>query len=734
MIGQPTHRRILSALVCWAALASTAVLLGDEPSLPSSLAAWTTELRHTDLEVRRKSAIATRRAEKAIQQELLPVLIELLENEKDGQVRLAILDTMTDMGPAAEPAVPTLVAAMTTTHGGRRNEELHRDYRVALALASIGKPAVQGLQGLLAAEKANVRAEAAMALGRIGGPAASAVGGMLPLLADEETRVRREAAIALGRIGTPALDSLLEAAAHDEVSYRVGAMVAFGNFVTANGTAAESVVEGARDEAAAVRAAAVRALSIHPVSVAVQRELLLANLRHHDEEVRSAVVNQLAGDRDRLRDLEGDLAKLLVADHDGVAWHAAFLLQATGIESLPTLLSALRSTDSRVEQVAGAMALLGVTAVDALLEATGDAEPRVRQGAALALGQIRPLKERTVLRLGAGLNDREAPVQAAFLKAIGYLGPRAREVVPDVRLKLRDPAPELRMQAIEILFDSAPRDAQLLDDLRSMLDDSHVEVQRQAINAIRSLGPIGRSALELVIQKLESPDADVRAAAAAMIGSHGAGAAEAVPALRSLLSEPAAEQRIIGAETLGQIGAASQPAFEELIELLDDETPGVRLAVVATLGNLQLEAERLRPHLAGALRDEESDVRRAAFRGIRRFGRQGSIFVPDLIRLAADESQARYLGRTLARYERYGTAAQSIPELIELLGHESDAVQLWAVKFLGLAGSQAEGALVELQSLADHANEEVRTQAKLAIASIQGIPPAIETGSEDKSR
>ena len=44
----------------------------------------------------------------------------------------------------------------------------HQDYRSALALAAIGKPAVEGLRGLLGEQKENVRAEVVMALGRIG--------------------------------------------------------------------------------------------------------------------------------------------------------------------------------------------------------------------------------------------------------------------------------------------------------------------------------------------------------------------------------------------------------------------------------------------------------------------------------------------------------------------------------------------------------------------------------------
>ena len=116
--------------------------------------------------------------------------------------------------------------APTWAAGGRRSS--HQDYRSALALAAIGKPAVEGLRGLLKERKDSVRAEAAMALGRIGPDAAAAVPDLIRLLGDKNERIGREASLALGRIGTAATDALLIAAAAQrsersrERSYRPG--------------------------------------------------------------------------------------------------------------------------------------------------------------------------------------------------------------------------------------------------------------------------------------------------------------------------------------------------------------------------------------------------------------------------------------------------------------------------------------------------------------------------------
>ena len=51
-------------------------------------------------------------------------MIELLEKEKDGQVRLAVLDAIAALGHDAASAVPALVETLRTDVGGRGQEAL----------------------------------------------------------------------------------------------------------------------------------------------------------------------------------------------------------------------------------------------------------------------------------------------------------------------------------------------------------------------------------------------------------------------------------------------------------------------------------------------------------------------------------------------------------------------------------------------------------------------------------
>jgi HEAT repeat protein len=678
------------------------------------------DLRTEAVAARRNAAIAIRNSERKVQQRALPNLIELLRVEKDGQVRLAVLDCVTALGSDAVEAIPSLVHSLRTDFGGQQKEKLHQDYRCALALAAIGKPAVQALRDLLSEEKDNVRADAAMALGRIGPDSEAAVADLVALLGDKQERIRREAALALGRIGDAAADALIEACASDDAIIRQSAVEGLGHLFAPDERIQAAAAQCALDAVPEVRAAAVRSLANLELADDALSSILHANLQHEDEVVRMAVVNVLAARPELLAQMATELEILLTAEHAGVSRDAAFLMQAIGLSTAPRLLDALHHQNSRIDQIAEALSHIGRPVYGLLVEAMDAADSRVRQGAALALGQIRPLPLDSVERLVDGLDDPDRDVQAACLTAIGYLGPRAREAVAAVRSKLQDESPDIRMQAIDILFHAAPRDERLLDDLIGMLGDNDPAVQRCAIDTIRSLGPLGREALPAMTEKLQSTNPDVRLAAAEMIGSHGQTAADALPALVVLLNDPAPELRTIVAQTIGDLEDAAQEAFEPLTLLLDDEQATVRIAGTSALGRLGMEADVLRPHLVKALGDKEKDVRDAALRAIGRLGRRGATFIPDVILLAEKEENRRSIEWSLRRFRRTGPDERSVPALIEQLSHEQHAVRLLAVEFLGLAGKSAHTAIPALERLCeDDPSEELRKLAKTALEQIQ---------------
>jgi HEAT repeat protein len=706
---------LLAFVICGTLPAHSA---GQDGAAPDRLASLLKDLRAGDVEVRRGAAARVRGADGNVQRKALPVLIDLLMKEKDGQVRLAVLDTVTALGRDAESAVPALVHTLRTNYGGQGLEESHQDYRSALALAAIGKPAVEGLRGLLKERKENVRAEVIMALGRIGPDSNAAVADLILLLGDKSERIRREACLTLGRIGIAAIEPLIAAASSPDVNIRARAIESLGRLSAPNEQARRAVLKSSHDLDPKVRAEALRSLGHFQGAEEALLPILKESLRDKDENVRRGVVNLLDEHRTLLPSMATELEALLINEDGGVSRHAAFLLGKMGQDAAPRLINALARKESHIDQIAEALAQIGRPVMGLLKQAIEAPEPRVRRGAALALGQIRPLAQGTVQKLVVGLNDPDPEVKAASLTAIGYLGPRASEAVPAVRALLQDRSAEIRLQVIEILAHSAPRDERLLDDLTALLHDEDARVQGQTIDLLRSLGPPGRKALTLVIGRLNSTNLDVRRAAVEFLESHGQAAAEAVPALSVLLADPVPKIRMTAARTLGKLGKAAQPAFAELASLLGDEQVDVREVAAFTLGSLELDADVIRPHLARALKDEKIEVRRAAMKSIQRLGPQGVIFVPDIILLAAKKENQRSVDRLLRPFERSGPDVRSLPELVKQLEHEQVSVRLLAIKFLGLAGQSARGAIPALERICEDPSAEIREQAKAACVQI----------------
>ncbi len=303
-------------------------------------------------------------------------MIELLKSEKDGQVRLAVLDALTSLGPDAAPAVPALVSTLQTNYGGQSKEELHQDYRSALALAAIGKPAVAGLRTVLGERKVNVRAEAAMALGRIGPEAEAAIPDLILRLADESERVAHEASLALGRIGPAAVGPLTEATQDPSAAVRARVIEALGPLTANDDRARTFVLERTRDDAPEVRAAALKSLTSSDLPDERLSPILKASLADLHEDVRLAAVNLLMAHRDQLPPLAMHLESLLTAEDDGVARHAAFLLGALGPEAVPILIRSLARDESRIDPNAAALARIGRPAVEPLARSLNDADPR----------------------------------------------------------------------------------------------------------------------------------------------------------------------------------------------------------------------------------------------------------------------------------------------------------------------------------------------------------------------
>lgn len=692
-----------------------------------SLADWRQALKQVDLDARRAAAVGTRACDSETQQQLLPLMIELLRDETDGQVRLAILDTVSDMGPAAELAVSALVHSMKREFRGNSTEKRHQDYRAALALSRIGEAAVEPLCRLLSDESSSLRSEAAMALGRMGPAASRAVPELIALFDDEKPQVRSDAVAAVRMIGPEALARLLDATRSNGANVRASAIESLA-IVGLNARQTHQVADVAIKVTSEldpdVRMAALKTIS----SLRLPDEIVVPQLRKsmsdESDRVRVVVVNALTRRPELVSLMIDQLSRLVSHPDDGIAWHAAFLLHKQGIEALEIYENALVNGKARVETIARACALLGRSAVPRLTQLLNDEVPRLRRMAALALGDIRPLSQETIVGLTEILVDKNQDVKLAALVAIRNLGARSQAAVPSVRALVGDESAEVKIMVAEILEQAAPRDQQLIDDLVSMLNDRSSRVRRHAIDTLRTLGPESRAAIPSVVALLKESVIDVRSAAARFLASQGAAAEEAVPVLVSQMRATTDVDWLVTViETLGDLGAAAHAAAEPLGEHMSDSRAAVRLASLKALMNLQLEPEQVHAFLVRAFSDFDEDVRSQSLRSIRRFGRRGVIFLPDLILLSAKEDSGESLARALERLDDYESDPATIRRLLQLTTHEEAQVRRLAAKSLGRASAADDDVRQKLDDLSDDPDAGVRNAAADSLQRILDLGP-----------
>ena len=158
-IDAPTH------LVTWCSMLLAVVRCAGSPAAPAmsrraAADSWhqllIKDLKAENVEVRRAAAVGIRTSPRDLQRASVPAMIDRLMKRPGrtgpaGRPRHALRP-----GRDAAAAVPALVHTLRTDFGGRGQEATHQDYRSALALSAIGKPAVEGLRGLLGEKKESV--------------------------------------------------------------------------------------------------------------------------------------------------------------------------------------------------------------------------------------------------------------------------------------------------------------------------------------------------------------------------------------------------------------------------------------------------------------------------------------------------------------------------------------------------------------------------------------------------
>lgn len=371
----------------------------------------------------------------------------------------------------------------------------------------------------------------------------------------------------------------------------------------------------------------------------------LQKLKSSDPRVRASAARSLGESRERKA-----VPALIRALEDGIGDERHAIIEALGAIGHPAAITPLISNlKNRAERrrkggatagadaaadecrvCAEALAALGGSSLDPLIELLDSDEKDARRWAAHALGLIRDAK--ALPPLAAKLSDARSEVRQAAARAMGNLGePSAIRPLMGI---LSDKDAEARRAAAEALGILGAKEA--VDQLGNAARDPNEPMQLAIVEALRRIGglPAGRkirtiqensrkavrdaASAALNSMSFDAADAAQRAEAAVLRGDFAASLKEgpaAAAALSSALTSRNVEFRLKAVQALGTLGADA--AVAPLLNALDDPDRSVQEAAagaLAGIGNPSVEG------LAGLVSSEHSSVRRLAAVALGRIG------------------------------------------------------------------------------------------------------------------
>lgn len=419
-------------------------------------------------EVRLAVAWALGHLNPATKETVVPVLVEALTDARP-EIRVQAADGIGQFGPAAKSAIPALIEAI-------RDGDPDSEQAMGAALGKIGADALPAINDAVKHKRPELRRGAiwalrTMALASITPPPAPApadatkteaqaepkisadvLTALNTALKDEDAGVRRAAAAvfrSLGAAARDALPALLAALRDPDDEVRKLAIEVFGQLSPAPDAVA-ALLEAAKDQNDAVKAAAQAHFRKLPASAA---SVLIALLKDRHAEARKVIIGSLVRMGSTTPGLVSGLVELLKNDAWEAREGAAFALGAVRPylkEATPALKAALK--DAKVEvHVAAACGLTHVIA---------------------HYGRTTTINTKEVLEvLSAALANADAEVRGHAASALRRMGVAAREAVPALLTALKDTDKGVRQLARAALEDMAAADKELGQKLAIALNE-----------------------------------------------------------------------------------------------------------------------------------------------------------------------------------------------------------------------------------------------------------------------
>ena len=261
----------------------------------------------------------------------------------------------------------------------------------------------------------------------------------------------------------------------------------------------------------------------------------------------------------KLYDSTGDMLRFqIIGCWAGIGPQAA--------QALPSLITALKGKNKLLSAEAliaiSRMRQAGAAAAPDLIEIIqGDADPRLRQSAAVALISVIPRDAKGVSICISLLKDRDEQMRWFAIEGIAERGTNAAEAVPSLVALYPTETVAGRLRIINCFGSIGGQATSAVPLLASALKDqsktrSGELLRSWAAHALGEIGPEAGDAVVALTKVLQDPEDSVRLHAVEALGKIGARANAAIPDIQYLLNDPDYQVRQMAGSALKKIASA----------------------------------------------------------------------------------------------------------------------------------------------------------------------------------
>jgi len=512
------------------------------------------------------NSMVRQRSESALERmgpDVAPPLLENLDTAS-GDTKLTMIRLLGAVDSTA-PAVTQKLVGLLNSDNKQTNLTVIR------ALDHKGSAAVPALIEGLKSDDAALKVGVCEVLADLGPKGKAAVPALVTALKDPQADVRAQSAVALGKMGSQeaaqAVPALKEA--KNDADPHVAAMAAdaltnlTATIVTIQKKKEPPSIFDIENNAGVPPAASKSSATPAPKISTIQKPKPKTKLH-------PALVKVSPG---KSRVSPTALINQLESPEEAKRTAAAQNLIQLGVKAVPALIQGMDNANpvirSSIGSILGTITPPATAAVPALSKALLDPVPEVRQNATAALIKIDKVAAVPALTEAAKSADIVASTQA--ISAIGQLGPDAKDAVPVLTEITKSANPDVQAEAAAALdkigtpeakkaVDSYNRQ-QTLKAVAAALKDLRKDPKMVNMMAVAALSKLGAPAVPQVALALKDPNPVVRQGAAKVLNRIGKDSAPAVPTLIEALDDSDATVRHESAETLEKIGtpAATKP-------------------------------------------------------------------------------------------------------------------------------------------------------------------------------